>query len=131
MNAAQLITGSGGWPLNAIAMPDGKPFYAGTYFPKKDWIKMSEYYIDLHQKNPAALTEQAAKVTQGIHAIDNVPFNRTPPSFSMNDLNNVFNKAKTNIDYKKGGQKRVPKFPMPSLWNYLLYYHYLSNNKDV
>ncbi len=47
MNAAQLITGSGGWPLNAIAMPDGKPFYAGTYFPKKDWKQMLNYFIDL------------------------------------------------------------------------------------
>jgi copper chaperone CopZ len=47
INAAQLITGRGGWPLNALAMPDGKPFYAGTYFPKKEWIKMLEYFIDL------------------------------------------------------------------------------------
>ena len=38
MNAAYLINGSGGWPLNALAMPDGKPFFAGTYFPKENWI---------------------------------------------------------------------------------------------
>jgi uncharacterized protein YyaL (SSP411 family) len=31
-----LINGGGGWPLNALALPDGRPFYAGTYFPKND-----------------------------------------------------------------------------------------------
>ena len=34
MDAVQILTGRGGWPLNAFALPDGKPFYAGTYFPK-------------------------------------------------------------------------------------------------
>jgi len=36
MDAAQLISGRGGWPLNAIALPDGKPVYAATYFPKNN-----------------------------------------------------------------------------------------------
>ena len=47
MNAAYLINGSGGWPLNALAMPDGKPFFAGTYFPKENWIKLLEYFADI------------------------------------------------------------------------------------
>ena len=52
MNAAYLVNGNGGWPLNALAMPDGKPFFAGTYFPKANWIKVLEYFADLykHQK---------------------------------------------------------------------------------
>ena len=40
MTAAQLITGSGGWPLSVFALPDGKPFYVATYFPKEEWIKV-------------------------------------------------------------------------------------------
>ncbi len=40
LNAAQLISGNAGWPLNAFALPDGKPFYAGTYYPKDQWITM-------------------------------------------------------------------------------------------
>ena len=46
MNAAYLINGSGGWPLNALAMNDGRPFFAGTYFPKANWIKLLEYFSD-------------------------------------------------------------------------------------
>jgi uncharacterized protein YyaL (SSP411 family) len=131
MNAAQLITGSGGWPLNAIAMPDGKPFYAGTYFPKKDWKQVLNYFIDLYQKNRTALSEQAAKVTQGIHSIENVPFNKTTASFTINNLDDIFNNIQPNIDYKKGGQKRSPKFPMPAVWEYMLYYNYLSKNEKA
>ncbi len=131
MNAAQLITGSGGWPLNAFAMPDGKPFYAGTYFPKKDWKQMLNYFIDLYQKNRAALSEQAVKVTQGIHAIENVPFNKAAGAFTINNLDANFKNIQPNIDYQKGGEKRAPKFPMPAVWEYLLYYHYLSKNEKA
>src|SRR6266536_361474 len=131
MNASELITGSGGWPLNVLAMPDGKPFYAGTYFPRNDWIQMLNYFIDLHKKNPTTLKEQAAKVTQGISAIENIPFKKAAASFTMNDLNSIFNNVKPDIDFKKGGEKRAPKFPMPAMWEYLLYYHYLSNNSDA
>ncbi len=131
MNAAQLISGSGGWPLNAFAMPDGKPFYAGTYFPNKDWKEMLKYFIDLYQKNPTALSEQAAKVTQGIHSIENVPLNKTTASFTINNLDANFKNIQPNIDYQKGGEKRAPKFPMPAVWEYLLYYHYLSKNEKA
>ena len=34
MNAVQLLTGSGGWPLNIVALPDGRPVWGGTYFKK-------------------------------------------------------------------------------------------------
>tara|TARA_B110000967_G_scaffold71762_1_gene74252 strand:- start:1822 stop:2241 length:420 start_codon:yes stop_codon:yes gene_type:complete len=39
MNAVQLITGGGGWPLNCIALPDGRPIWGGTYFSTENWIK--------------------------------------------------------------------------------------------
>ncbi len=131
MNAAQLITGSGGWPLNALAMPDGKPFYAGTYFPKTEWIKMLNYFIDLYQKNPSALKDQSEKVTKGIHEIENVPLNNATASFSLKNLDAAFGNIKPSIDFNKGGENRAPKFPMPAVWDYLLYYNYLSDNKEA
>ncbi|MEX0981905.1 MAG: thioredoxin domain-containing protein [Bacteroidales bacterium] len=131
MNAAQLITGRGGWPLNAFALPDGKPFFAGTYFPKNEWIKVLNYFVDIQQKNPSSLTEQAEKVTQGIHSIENVPLRDEQVTFSMQDLDNMFDNWKPNIDFKKGGGNRAPKFPMPSNWEYLLHYSYLSDNKQA
>jgi len=131
MTAAQLITGSGGWPLNAIALADGRPFYAGTYFPKKNWIQMLEYFIDLQKKNPASLEKSAEQVTTGIHASENVSFTKTGRTFTIADLDRQFSSMKANIDYTKGGANRAPKFPMPSVWEYLLHYHYLSKNEDA
>ena len=40
MEAVQLISGRGGWPLNCFTLPNGKPIYGGTYFPKQNWISI-------------------------------------------------------------------------------------------
>ena len=131
MTAAQLITGSGGWPLNALALADGRPYYAGTYFPKNNWIQLLEYFIDLQKKNPESLEKSAAQVTNGIHASENVSFKETGKIFSIADLDKCFNSMKANLDFTKGGANRAPKFPMPSVWEYLLHYNYLTKNEEA
>jgi uncharacterized protein YyaL (SSP411 family) len=131
MTAAQLITGSGGWPLNALALADGRPFYAGTYFPKAKWIQMLEYFIDLQKKNPESLEKSAAQVTNGIHAAETVSFKETGKIFSIADLDKCFNSMKVNLDFTKGGTNRAPKFPMPSVWEYLLHNNYLTKNEEA
>src|SRR5690606_22937343 len=40
MDALQLLTGRGGWPLNCFALPDGRIVYGGTYFRKPDWLNL-------------------------------------------------------------------------------------------
>ena len=131
MNAVQLITGRGGWPLNAITLADGRPFYAGTYFPKDKWMNMLAYFVDLQKKQPQDLEKSAAQVTQGIHVTERVTFKETGKEFSTADLDKQFETWKPNIDFIRGGENRAPKFPMPSAWQYLLHYHYLSKNKDA
>ena len=131
MTAAQLITGKGGWPLNALALADGRPFYAGTYFPKNNWIQLLEYFIDLKKKNPASLTKSAEQVTTGINAAENVTFKQTGKTFLLIDLDKQAESLKANTDFIKGGANRAPKFPMPSVWAYLLHYNYLSKNEDA
>jgi uncharacterized protein YyaL (SSP411 family) len=131
MTAAQLISGSGGWPLNALALEDGKPFYAGTYFPKNNWIQLLEFFIDLKKKEPEKLEKSAEQVTHGIHATENVTFKESEKIFAIADLDKQFSSMKTGIDFKKGGPNRAPKFPMPSVWEYLLHYNYLSKNEEA
>ena len=70
MDAAQLLTGRGGWPLNAFALPDGKPFYAGTYFPKDNWIKVLENIANLYHEQPQTIIDTAERLTQGINNQD-------------------------------------------------------------
>jgi uncharacterized protein len=131
MNAAQLITGRGGWPLNAMALADGRPFYAGTYFPKDKWMNMLAYFVDMQQTKPDALEKSAAQVTQGIHVTEKVTFKETQKEFSITDLDKQFETWKNNIDFTRGGENRAPKFPMPSAWQYLLHYNYLTNNEEA
>jgi uncharacterized protein YyaL (SSP411 family) len=131
MTAAQLITGSGGWPLNALALSDGRPFYAGTYFLKNDWMKMLNYFVELNKNKSSELVKQASEITKGIHSVENLSIKVADKSFTMNDLDNQFNSMKPGIDFKKGGANRVPKFPMPSNWEYLMQYYYLSQNDDA
>src|SRR5258708_30906600 len=105
MNAAYLINGNGGWPLNALAMPDGKPFFAGTYFQKSKWIQLLEYFSDLYKSQKQKLEDQAANVSEGIKDIENVPRNTNSVSFNQTTLNEIFSTLSLRIDMDKGGTK--------------------------
>lgn len=131
MNAAYLINGSGGWPLNALAMPDGKPFFAGTYFPKDNWIRLLNYFADIYKTEPEKLEEQAANVSKGIRDIEHIPLNTNTDTYTADDLKEMFSAFQTKIDFEKGGTRGSMKFPMPSVWEYLLQYHHFSGNKDA
>jgi uncharacterized protein YyaL (SSP411 family) len=131
MNAAYLINGNGGWPLNALAMPDGKPFFAGTYFPKDNWIRLLNYFADIYQTEPAKLEEQAANVSKGIREIEHVPLNTDAHTYDANDLEEMFFNFQKKIYLEKGGTKGAMKFPMPSIWEFLLQYHHFSGNENA
>jgi uncharacterized protein len=131
MNAAHLITGRGGWPLNALALPDGKPFYAGTYFPKDNWIQMLEYFVQLKKSKPMVLLEQAEKITNGIHSMEHISFAQKSKKIKIGQLTTVFDDWKKEIDFHLGGGVSAPKFPMPNNWEYLLQYHSLTHDEDA
>lgn len=125
MDACQLITGSGGWPLNAIALPDGRPIYAQTYAPKVDWIKVITYFNGYYPKNKAEAISQAEQLTQGIVDKQNIPLNQAEPIFIKDQLEETWKNWEDKIDYKKGGRMGSPKFPMSYNYDYLMqdYFH--------
>ncbi len=131
MNAAYLISGNGGWPLNVLALPDGKPFFAGTYFTKEKWLMVLNYFIDIKLNNPYVLISQAEDITKGIISSDQVVPNTETTSPWKNSLVDIFNGLKPYLDFKKGGINRAPKFPMPSAWEYLLHYYSVSNDQEA
>lgn len=128
MNAAHLITGRGGWPLNALALPDGRPFYAGTYFPKTEWLRMLNHFVEMKQQDFGNMLSWADKITQGIKSLDDIPKFDTVPNWKMQDINMLFTHLLADLDMQKGGQKSAPKFPMPCNWDFVLQYHALSDN---
>ena len=75
MNATQLLTGSGGWPLSVFLTPDGKPFHAGTYYPPTDRHGMPSFTRVLRaveaawRDRRAEVVESAERVAQGLESI--------------------------------------------------------------
>ena len=129
MTACHLASGrSCGWPLNAFALPDGRPVWAGTYFPKKEWLDVLEYFKNLYVEEPEKLEEYASKLMNGIQNNEQITFNGSDQSFTDESLSKITKQFLKNIDFKKGGRKGSPKFPMPNNYQFLLsqYFH----NKD-
>ncbi|HSW54441.1 MAG TPA: thioredoxin domain-containing protein [Ignavibacteriaceae bacterium] len=128
MDAAHLITGRGGWPLNVIALPDGRPVFAGTYFRKNDWTKILLYFKDLYLKEPETFNTEAEKLTNAIKSIKVPGLGEGKSSFTKEDLDEVFNKIISYIDFENGGTRGAPKFPMPSIHQFLLTYNFHIKN---
>ncbi len=131
MNAVQLMTGRGGWPLNCIALPDGRPIWGGTYFPKKNWTSALEQLSKLYREKPKEAIAYAEKLTQGIKSADLVPFNDRNEEFTVTDLDAAVNEWKQNMDIDLGGRKGAPKFPMPNNYQFLLRYAVQANNNEI
>ncbi|MEN8188035.1 MAG: thioredoxin domain-containing protein [Bacteroidota bacterium] len=131
MNAIQLLTGSGGWPLNSITLPDGRPVWSGTYFPKTKWINVLKQIADLYQKDPGKMEEYANNLTKGIQQSGLIKFNREKAIFTKNELVASVKKWQQAMDFDKGGRIGAPKFPMPGNINFLLRYAKQSNDKII
>jgi uncharacterized protein YyaL (SSP411 family) len=128
MNAAYMTTGRGGWPLNAVAMPDGRPVFAGTYFPKENWIKVLNHFSGLKKDKPEALETAATQMTQGIQRMDMGSFIASEAEFDQDLLATVYQGIEKSLDFEEGGLDKAPKFPMPNIHQFLLRYHHLTGN---
>lgn len=129
MTACQMASdGSCGWPLNAFALPDGRPVWAGTYFPKKNWIEILEYFVKLYNEEPEKLEEYAKGLTEGLQQADDIPVAGGDQSFKAEDLLAVQKQFIKTIDLKRGGRSGAPKFPMPNNYEFLLAQHF--DNSD-
>ena len=131
MNAVQLLTGRGGWPLNCVALPDGRPIWGGTYFPKDNWINALNQLAELYKNEPEKAEEYASKLTEGIKQSDLISFNTEKASFTKSELESAIKNWKQFMDFKNGGRLGAPKFPMPNNFLFLLRYAVQTNNSEV
>ena len=130
MGAVQLMTGQGGWPLNCFALPDGRPIYGGTYFPKSQWINVLENLANLYKENPEKAREYAGNLTKGLEQLE-VPKVVTGVEFNMDSLRKSVQKWKQGFDSEHGGPNRAPKFPLPNNYAFLLCYNYFEQDPAV
>ncbi|MDX2303324.1 MAG: thioredoxin domain-containing protein [Microscillaceae bacterium] len=132
MNACQLVNSNGcGWPLNIVALPDGRPVYAGTYLPQKQWVEVLQKLQNLYEKDPKKMSEFAENLTRGVQEMDLLPDSRANTEFGKNKLDTIFKNWKPQLDTEKGGRQGQNKFPSPSNYEYLLVHYYLSKDPEA
>jgi uncharacterized protein YyaL (SSP411 family) len=129
MNACYLTSGRGGWPLNVIALPDQRPVYAGTYFPKQDWLKVLQYFSELFQNRQEELLNQAEETVKGMKGMLRIPVSEPVLPSSKEALDDLFNDWEPDFDYDHGGTRGAPKFPMPANLGALLKYGVQNRNE--
>lgn len=122
MSAVQLMMQNGGWPLNVIALPDGRPIWGGTYFPKLRWMESLQAVAKYYHDYPEKTLEYAGQLQEGIHRITLGVQPETDIRFSSELLKEGVETWKNRFDTKEGGRMGAPKFPMPGNLEFLLYY---------
>lgn len=131
MMAVQLMTGSGGWPLNCICLPDQRPIYGGTYFRKDDWINILLNVADLFAHDPEKAEEYAVRLTDGIQRAEKILPGLERPEYTTEHLKDILAPWKRSFDMSEGGYNRAPKFPLPNNWLFLLRYSALAKDNGT
>jgi uncharacterized protein len=130
MSAVQLINGNGGWPLNCFALPDGRPFFGGTYFPQSQWEALLKNIADLFRNRRKDLEKQAAQIMEGINQENIIqPLNIQAPATII--LAEAVNKMEKRFDNVHGGSSGAPKFPLPAVYNFLLTMAFETKNEKL
>lgn len=132
MSACQLLNERGcGWPLNVITMPNGEPIFAGTYFPKNNWVNLLEKMQKIYEKEPSKMKSYATRLTKAVNDLENIAGQSDAMTYNAQHLEKLFNQWKSKLDFQKGGRKGRMKFPSPVNYDFLLRYYHFSKNKKV
>jgi uncharacterized protein len=131
MNAVQLIHGNGGWPLNCFALPDGRPFYGGTYFQPGQWLDVLNKIVTLYKNQKADLEQQAKRLLGGIESDTLVKPDLKTDRFTFDTLDQAVTQWSYSFDNENGGYRGAPKFPMPNNFLSLMRYNFFARDEKL
>lgn len=131
MSAVQLMTGRGGWPLNCFALADGRPVYGGTYFPPQQWSQVLSELNNTWRRDPQKVIGYATQLHQGVVAQGVVEPNAEEAELERSMLAAMVEVWRNQLDNVHGGPDKVPKFPMPNNYEFLLRYAWLTNDNEL
>ncbi len=124
MDAVQAMNGHGGWPLSAFLTPEGRPFYAGTYFPPEpahgmpSFRQVLEGIADAWSERRDELVVQAGRVTEAIGSVTRLRPSQDPLSADI--PREAMVSLRAGFDARWGGFGGAPKFPQPMTMEFLL-----------
>ena len=119
MKSLVLMTGSGGWPMNIIALPDGSPIWGGTYLPKDNWINVLNQINDLYTNRYDDVLDYSMKLKAGLKP-KKIIENKFASSELLLKIKNVTKLSFSSVDVIKGGLRSFQKFHLPSMIHYFL-----------
>lgn len=140
MDAVQLLTGSGGWPMNCFLTPEKKPFLGGTYFPPDDrgrqvsWRKVLLHVAKVFQRQRDQVEEQANRLHSRIESQQTEslkPLLQWEAKASRFDLEALFKQTQASWDRDYGGMKGAPKFPMPHVYTSMLQWAIHKQDNEI
>ena len=126
MNAVQVMTGSGGWPMTVFLTPDLVPFHAGTYFPPEDrreipgFPKILVVVSDYYRSHRDEVEKMEAQIRHALRQIVEIVPSREALSDKV--LSKAFEILKNQFDPIYGGFGNAPKFPGSMALSFLLRY---------
>jgi uncharacterized protein YyaL (SSP411 family) len=131
MKALQMMTGQGGWPLNVVCLPDGRPVWGATYVNKENWINTLAQLSKIYQENPEKVIEYAEKLHEGLTSLGIVEHNTHLDEFPFENIHVLIKKWQKSFDLEYGGYTRAPKFMMPTNLEFLQYYGHNYKDKSI
>ncbi|MCL6603142.1 MAG: thioredoxin domain-containing protein [Paenibacillus sp.] len=137
MSVCQALTGSGGWPLTVLLTPDKKPFYAGTYFPKKrkygrmGIMEVLEQIRVKWEEDGHALSKMGDDLLAEIQASEQHPEGKDSEGGGEAMLHDAFKLYRRQFDKEYGGFGNAPKFPSPHNLSFLLAYSQAYNQPEA
>jgi len=131
MTAVQMMNQQGGWPLNCIALPDGRPIWGGTYFPKEQWMDALNQIQKYYQENPEKTVQHAADLADGIRQNSIFQVETQQETYTQKEIHRTILRWSNLFDPEYGGQKGSPKFPIPVNLEFLLHYGYQYGDQEI
>jgi uncharacterized protein len=132
MEAVQALGVNGGWPLNVFLTPEQKPFFGGTYFSPQAWVQVLNNIHKAYLNNRKQLEDTAEELRLHVLRSDVERFKQhSSDSEWKSDIDTIYRTLESRFDSVQGGMDKAPKFIMPSVWQFLLRYHHLTNHTDA
>lgn len=131
MSAVQLMNKQGGWPLNCFTLPDGRPIYGGTYFPKEAWMQILISLDDVYRNDQKKVLEYAERITHYIQGSEIISTPNQVVDFDKSQLNEAIENWILSFDNTHGGPQRAPKFPLPNNYQFLQHFAHIKNRLDI
>ena len=134
-SAISAISGQGGWPLTGFLLPDGKPFFGGTYFPPEDQMGRPGFrrvllaVADSYRNRRAELEKAANSLSEAVAQAE--AFTGARADFDLGVVDAQIQSITQLFDIKNGGFGRAPKFPHSSAIDLLLERYQQTKEKHL